>query len=173
MGLQLSGELTGFIRTHLELRETLNLVHQGHAFPSRERSWDLGNAITRSMAAKNAVFMAQPDYDCDVYIDSLAHLTDCQSFDRTQLEAMATPSYNPVRSAIILTIAFLLPLLVSFYSDRLSNIYASLWSPNVNSAAANRHNGSTAIQIDSILVQQQTVRSHSPMSINLSDNILN
>jgi hypothetical protein len=124
------------------------------------------------MAAKDAVFMAQPDYNCDVYIDPLAHPTDCKSSDCTQLEAMSTSSYNPVRSAIILTIAFLLPLLLSFYSDRLSNVYASLWSPSVNSVAANRYNDNATIQIDSILAQQQTVRSHSPMSISLPE-ILN
>jgi hypothetical protein len=56
---QLSRELTGSTRTHIELREH---VHQGHAFLSRELSWDLGKAATRSMAAKNAVFMVQPNF---------------------------------------------------------------------------------------------------------------
>jgi hypothetical protein len=102
--------------------------------------------------------MAQQDSGCDVYINPLLHSTDCQSAVHTQVEVMSTSSYNPVRSAIILTLAFLLPLLLSFYSDRLTNVYTSLWSPSANSVAANQYNHTTT-QTDSILAQQQTVRS--------------
>jgi hypothetical protein len=103
--------------------------------------------------------MAQPDFGCDVHVDPLLKPADCQSLDRTQLEVMSTSAYNPVRSAIILTIAFLLPLLLSVYSDRLTSVYASLWSPSANSAAAIRYHDNTTIQTESILAQQQTVRS--------------
>jgi hypothetical protein len=106
---------------------------------------------------------------CDVHIDSLIHPTVCQSCDRTQLKVMSTSSYNPVRSAIILTIAFLLPLLLSVYSDRLTNVYSSFWSPGVNSAGVKRYNDNTTIQSDSSLARQQTVRSHSSTSTSLLD----
>lgn len=119
---------------------------------------NLAKQSTRSVAAKKVVFMAQQDSGCDVYINPLLHSTDCQSAVHTQVEVMSTSSYNPVRSAIILTLAFLLPLLLSFYSDRLTNVYTSLWSPSANSVTANQYNHTTT-QTDSILAQRQTVRS--------------
>ena len=76
---------------------------------------------------------------------------------------MSARPYNPVRSAVILTIAFLLPLLLTLYSDRLTNVYSSLWSQSANSAAAKSYNNAT-IQSDTILAQQQTVGSPSPKS---------
>jgi hypothetical protein len=127
----------------------------------------LAKQLTRSLVAKNAVSMAQPEYDCDVYVNPLPHPTDCQSAVHTQLQVMSNRPYNPVRSAIILTISFLLPLILSFYSDRLTSVYASLWSPSANSAAANRFNNTT-IQSDSALAQQQSVRSPSRTSISLT-----
>ena len=153
-------------RPTLNFAKLLNRVHQGHASLCRERSWNLGRIITRSIPAKITVFMSQPDSGRDLHISPLLHSTDCQSSDRTQLEAMSARPYNPLRSAIILAIAFLLPLLLSVYSDRLTDFYASLWSPSANSAAAIRYNDTT-IQADSILAQQQTVRSPYSMSISV------
>jgi hypothetical protein len=131
------------------------------AFSFANRLGTLAKQSTRSVAAKNAAFMAQPYPGCDGHINTLLHsTTGCQSAIRTHVEVMSTSSYSPVRSAIILTISFLLPLLLSLYSDRLTNVYTSLWSPGANFAATNWYNDTTT-QSDSILAQQHTVRSPS------------
>ena len=145
--------------THFELREAPQSCPSRSCFAfSRNGLGNLAKQSTRFVAAKKVVFMAQQDSGCDVYINPLLHSTHCQSAVHTQVEVMSTSSYNSVRSAIILTLAFLLPLLLSFYSDWLTNVYTSLWSPSANSVAANQYNHTTT-QTDSILAQQQTVRS--------------
>lgn len=71
---------------------------------------------------------------------------------------MATAAtYNPVRSAIILTLGFLLPLLASLYYDRLSAAFAT--SPFFSTSSATPRVYNTETQNASILSQQQSVGS--------------
>jgi len=123
------------------------------------------------MAAKNTFFMAQPDSSRHVYMNTVLDPADCQSAVPTQLEVMSTRPYNPVRSVVILITAFLLPLLLTLYSDRLNNVYASFWSPSVNSAAAKSYSNAT-IQSDSILAQQQNVCPTSPKTDGLTPMLM-
>lgn len=71
---------------------------------------------------------------------------------------MATAAtYSPVRSAIILTLSFLLSLLASFYYDRLSTVLATSRFSGTSSAAPRVYN--TQNQSSPILAQQQSVGS--------------
>ena len=70
--------------------------------------------------------------------------------------AMATAAtYSPVRSAIILTLGFLLPLLVTFYYDRVSAVFATSRFSGTSSYTPRAFN--TESQNSSILAQQQSV----------------
>ena len=80
------------------------------------------------------------------------HLTGSGSY----ISAMTTPAtYSPVRSAVILTLSFLLPLLASLYYDRLSGALATARFPGTSSATPHVYNAVT--QNTSILAQQQSV----------------
>jgi hypothetical protein len=70
--------------------------------------------------------------------------------------AMATAAtYSPVRSAIILTLGFLLPLLASLYYDRLSAAFATSPLSGTSSSAPRVYNTDT--QNASILAQHKSV----------------
>jgi hypothetical protein len=70
--------------------------------------------------------------------------------------AMATAAtYSPVRSAIVLTLGFLLPLLVTFYYDRVSAVFATSRFSGTSSYTPRAFN--TESQNSSILAQQQSV----------------
>ncbi|KAM0721748.1 hypothetical protein Q7P37_002673 [Cladosporium fusiforme] len=56
------------------------------------------------------------------------------------------PKYSPLRSAVILTLSFLLPLLLSMYSDRLSEITAVFW-PRKENVAESNFNGTSVTPI--------------------------
>lgn len=74
---------------------------------------------------------------------------------RKRLAAMSTQSYSPVRSAIILTLSFLLPLLLSFYSTQLSELYTSLWHQKQRMPWTSPRNATE--QISPLFAQQMTV----------------
>ena len=70
--------------------------------------------------------------------------------------AMATAAtYSPVRSAIILTLGFLLPLLVTFYYHRVSAVFAISQFSGKSAYTPRAFN--TESQNSSILAQQQSV----------------
>jgi hypothetical protein len=71
--------------------------------------------------------------------------------------AMATTAaYSPVRSAVILTLSFLLPLLASLYSDGIySFLAASRPSSTSHAPLSNAHN--YTIEESPILARQQSV----------------
>lgn len=72
------------------------------------------------------------------------------------ISAMATAAtYSPVRSAIILILSFLLPLLASFYYDRVSAVFATSRISGTSSAVPRVYN--TENQSSPILAQQQSV----------------
>lgn len=69
---------------------------------------------------------------------------------------MATAAtYSPVRSAIILTLGFLLPLLVTSYYNRVSAVFAT--SRFSGTSAYTPRAFDTESQNSSILAQQQSV----------------
>lgn len=68
---------------------------------------------------------------------------------------MSTQRYSPVRSAIILTLSFLLPLLLSFYSNQLSEFHTSLWHPKQHLPWTSSRNATG--QISPLFAQQMTV----------------
>ena len=71
---------------------------------------------------------------------------------------MATAAtYSPVRSAIILTLGFLLPLLVTFYYNRLCTAFATSRFSSMRPYTPRVSN--TEFQNVSILAQQQNVGS--------------
>jgi len=72
------------------------------------------------------------------------------------ISAMATAAtYSPVRSAFILTLGFLLPLLASLYYDRLSAVFATSRFSGTSFSTPRIYN--TETQNSSILAQQQSV----------------
>jgi hypothetical protein len=72
------------------------------------------------------------------------------------ISAMATAAtYSPVRSAIILTLSFLLPLLASLYYDRVSAVFATSRFSGTSSSTPRVYNAEN--QNSPILAQQQSV----------------
>ena len=69
----------------------------------------------------------------------------------------STATYSPVRSAIILTLGFLLPLLVTFYYDRLSAAFTTSRFSGISSFTPRVYDPES--QNTSILAQQHSVGS--------------
>ena len=72
-------------------------------------------------------------------------------------------TYSPVRSAIVLTLSFMLPLLASLYSDRLSAGFAAFRLSGTGPVAPRLHDA--AIQGTPILAQQKNVSPTPPKGL--------